>query len=730
MRRLAIAGFAVAPLLVLLLVWLPVWRHYWVPDAEFAPSLIAKLRRDPVDSRMLELERQAQDLRATIADAEVVRQAIAIREGRIELPTGEVRQVTLPFDARDFDAGTPGGTLSMASLIVPDTLLRAYEITGDEAYFVQARQALVGFAEFERGLLTDIGNVRNDHAIVARMGVLIHFWRLYRKRTDFDEVVARQTLQQAARCAAFLGRASHFTAATNHGVMQNIGLLQAAAAFPDFPGVESWKEIASTRLRRQMAFYVSEEGVVLENAPGYHRFGTALIGMVLKLLEWNGLPDIDGLATKYARAVQFLDRLRRPDGSIPRIGDTSGLATSPGVGPTYGKPGQARDLSLLLPDSTRVYPVSGYAITERSLAGHDGKASDISHATAYWSYFPGHGHEVASEGSFLLWAAGTDWLTNTGYWTYGLPGREDATGWRGSNAPHLRDEAATSVRVAALLAFGADGQSHLLDLARSSQGGSRLRRQFLQIDEKTWFVLDSISTPQAVTVDRLWTFSPALVVEAGAGEVLTARDAVTGRELQVNFVGQKPPLVRTLRASLHPFGGWVVNGPQPTPASSYEVSQQAGSLWVGALFTLLAADRELEPGPIMDYSAEDDWSLTINRGETSAVRVRRTKGNLMIEGGSTSRRNIVLASPPAESLAERDKIQAALASTLHQFRRFHPYLFYRERLSYVLVLAALISIAVSCWSGSARRLRTPAFALGLLLWAAAGAWIQWVYLAG
>jgi hypothetical protein len=57
MRRLAIVALAVAPLLVLLSIWLPVWQHYWVPEVKVSPAMIARLRVDPSDARLLDVDR-------------------------------------------------------------------------------------------------------------------------------------------------------------------------------------------------------------------------------------------------------------------------------------------------------------------------------------------------------------------------------------------------------------------------------------------------------------------------------------------------------------------------------------------------------------------------------------------------------------------------------------------------------------------------------------------------
>jgi hypothetical protein len=666
-------------------------------------------------------------------DEAVLRQAAEIERGQMDLPDGETRRVHTSFDADDYAGASPGGDLAMASLVVPETLLRAYEINGNETAFGQARNIILGFHEFESGLLTDFRLVRNDHAIAARVGVLVHFWRLYRHRPDFDAGVARAVMQHAARCAAYLSKRSHFTAATNHGVMQNIALLQAAAAFPSLPDAATWRDTARARLSRQMAFFVNGEGVVLEHSPGYHRFGTELMGMIVELLEWNQMPAIDGLAGRSACAAAFLVQLERPDGSIPRIGDTSGIAAE--RADSGRRPRSACDKPdgpLGLPDTTKVYPSAGYAITRRPLVAGPGGVSGTSHATLYWSRFPGHGHEVGAEGSFVLWAAGTDWLDNTGYWPYGLRGELDARGWRGSNAPHLVGESAHDQRTSTLVAVGADLDSHLLDVERKLTGGARIKRQVVQIDAMTWLVLDSWSAPTDQSMDRLWTLAPGLTIsDLGEARRLTARDPATGWSLQMEFLSAGPLEVRALRGSLEPFGGWVVNGPRPMPSTAYQVRQPPGTVWTALLLALSPPGTEPKVMlPALDYASGNEWTLKTGSGVNSTLLQRRGS-RLLVSRHGASTKTLELVPPAPELLADHEAIARALTDMTREFRRFNPYFPYRVRLTSAVAAGGLATLLAWIWlRHRASSLRRIALSLTLACWSMLAAWIHLVYLAG
>lgn len=726
--------FITVPILVVLSIWLPLWFHYWVPSPMADGATLTALRAAPVDQRLIEIDAQGRDLRATIPDSDVVQQAQRLLRGSIELPNGDTRSVSLPFDPKDYDGGSPGGALSMAALIVPATFLRAYELQHDEEFFRQAKDAILQFAVYERSIATDIAAVRNDHAIAARVGVLVRFWRLYRHRKDFNDDEARIVMQHVSRCALMLAKSSHYTAATNHGVMQNIALLQIASAFPALPESELARQTARQRLERQMAYYIHPEGVVLEHGAGYHRFGIWLVGVTIRLLEMNSLPEIPGLREKYDRGMTFLDRLTRPDGSIPRIGDTNGKIVDqlpPAATPDANR-AAATDLTAPLADGTRVYAGSGYAITARRLTVGSAAASAVSHGTVYWSYFPRHGHEVAAEGSFLLWAAGRNWIGNTGYWPYGLAGRDESTGWRGSNALHLIGEGTTSDRATRLLGTAANDRVHLLDLQRALPGSATLRTQIAQVSDDSWMILDAVSSGGTTAIERVWTLDPGLKIERNEGGGVVATDMRSGWRLTIKFLTDQQPSVSELYGSLDPFGGWAVIGPRPIPSSAFVVSPAPGGQWLATVLTLVAPGKELPvQTPQLKLESADQWRFTFGGGTLAAGKLDRHGSELHVVTVGSIGRTLQIQPPSAEPDAQRAVIAQHLEAELRAFPKFLPFESYRWRLIKWLALPALamagIGLVVARFNGRLRRWLT----LGATAaWGLMAGWIHLHYLAG
>jgi hypothetical protein len=87
---------------------------------------------------------------------------------------------------------------------------------------------MLEMANFEGKAWLDRGFLWNDHAVAARARTLADFWHMYRRRQDRRRLPSLCGDSPPAQ-ASFLP--SHFTFATNHGVIQNIALWQLCIAF-------------------------------------------------------------------------------------------------------------------------------------------------------------------------------------------------------------------------------------------------------------------------------------------------------------------------------------------------------------------------------------------------------------------------------------------------------------------------------------------------------------------
>jgi len=656
-------------LLVCASVLFPVFFHHWSSVSAPSSGTVADLRRVPVDDLLLAVASQVPigPRLPSPADA-VLRASDSVRVG----PDGRLQAVAAaPVTPASLVSGDPLASLAFSSFAHVDALLVAHQATRQDAYLVAARDQLLAYARYERHAWLQRGFLWNDHAIAARVGVVIRFWAVYRSHPSFDEAVAAELLLHVRRCVDLLAAPAHFTAWSNHGVMQNVALLQAAAVFPGLIDAPTVRQLALARLSSQWRYYLSEEGVVLEHSAGYHLEGVLLLRSALELLRMLDLPIPAAWPAQLMRAEQFLTLLTRPDGTLPAYGDTRyelhGYAGTPR--PAVGMQAQQLDL----------YPVSGYGV----LRGTDVDGAVGSHTVLTWSHFPGQAHKQADELGMLLWAAGRSWLTSTGYAPYGTPYRAPVEGWLGSNAPHGQQEALDPARSSRLQATAVAGPVSLVDLERAGPAGARMRRQVLSLGGQHWIVLDFGNGPDAWGgLETLWTFPPDLALNAQSDDRFQVVSPA-GEVMQVSFrAGPGAPLrVQPLKGRLDPFAGWVATTQAVVPAPSLRV-QSGLRTWVATVFSL---DR----GAVLvslSVDTQDRWQLGVGDWQ-----VERTDATLrVVRAGGQQALSMV---PGPDVRAAQQQVTASLQATVREFPKYRDLDLYRWRVAQFLLPAWLVQLA-------------------------------------
>src|SRR5690606_7708979 len=93
-------------------------------------------------------------------------------------------------------------------------------------------------------------------------------------------------------------------------------------AFPRLAGFDRLFDTGWQRLERQLGFFMNAEGVILEHSPGYHVDGLKMLGAAWRLLGMNGRAVPPQWSARYHKALEFAAALRRPDDTLPPVGDT------------------------------------------------------------------------------------------------------------------------------------------------------------------------------------------------------------------------------------------------------------------------------------------------------------------------------------------------------------------------------------------------------------------------
>ena len=727
--------------LVLCAIWLPELSHWYVRPVTLTNTALAELRRLPERTKLDEVA--AMQLRGVVVAPDLVLASAAqVLRGTLQLPGMAAAPVTLPFAVEDLDRGPPAWALMVATLAAADVLLDAYAISLQEALFLQARDSIVAFAHIESARWLDRGALWNDHAISARVPVLVKFWLVYRQRDDFDPVVAQAVLGLVARSAQLLAKPSFYTWRTSHGILADLALLQIATAFPALPESAMARRIAVERFSQHLPYFINAEGVTLLHSAGYHAGSLYHFGLALRLFSLNGVPIPEAWWERYAGAVAFYALLRRPDGTLPMFGDTNDQSQQDGPPLTARQPQDGAAARLAVrpdwpgADAGSLYPAAGHALWWDGTQRH--APATGSQTAITWSYYPGLGHKLADELSVLFWSVGRTWVSNTGYWPYGLPGREQAESWSASNAPHLQGESPRSARTSRVRAQGQGVGLAFIDLERSGPPGYAVRRQIIRLAaDDAWLVLDDSRDAMARTSSTHWTFFPDLTVTplpaAGVYQVVGAGAAKT---MVASFSGSTGISLAQLVGSETPFAGWVVRGRSPRPASTIVVRQPSQRSWQLATFVLADAGQASRVAPgarMLEWRDDTHWRILLATA-SGPLTLSRDGSDLRVEReGSQEALGLRLTVTDVASAAlvgvQAAEVQSALRAAAEKYPQFSELITYRVKVSALLLALLAGQELFFFWLGRVRARLTPRLrVLSWLAWSTGGLWLSQIYL--
>lgn len=695
------------------LAWAPLVSHRYVPGASVPDGVVAAHATRPDDARLTDVADASMATDHPLVGAQAVAAANEILRGRLVLPGFPTLDVPPEFSPDTLTMGTPVQQLWIGSLYVPDLLLRAYEARRDPAHLELARRYVRSFLRWDAARHWPVRYEWTAHATANRIAVLARFWKF--TRADGDVETATLLHRHVARAAAMLAEPSQFVANTNYGVMQNLALVQISIAFPALPDAARLRGLAVERLLKQLPAYIDDDGMVLEHAAGYHFHGVVATGHLVRLLRAAGQPVPPALEHAFLRSGAVFAAMQRPDGSLPPYGNTfryswrlpPGLAAELAATPTAPAPRIA---------GATTFATAGLWISAGS--SFDGRPVQ---AVVPWGYFPTNGHRRAQEASLLLWADGTDWTTNTGYWPNSdAIGAQRVEGWDGGNAPHLAGERADATRETDLVARAAADDIHVLDLVRSNADGATVRRQIVQLDRERWLVLDVASDPSERALRVLWTSAPETRWRADSATSFSISRRDTPVAMTASFAGPDGVSLRPLRGSREPFGGWVAFDRAAHPAPAIELVASKGR-WLASAFELRRGDDT--PAATLDVALTDaeHWTATL-RDRAGQRTLQRDGATLRVQDVRGTR--AVTLQPGPDASAARERIAATAADLRREFPRFREAV--PERIERTALIAAflLLSLAGMYWARRRSSVQVSAAiqALTLAGWTAAAVW--------
>ncbi len=277
------------------------------------------------------------------AAAEIVERADRIRAGKFDLlgyralsfgdpvdwhldPVSGVRAPSLHWSRLDsLDRDQVGDSkvvweLNRHQWLV--TLGQAYSLTGDEAY----AEAFAGHVRRWLEANPPGRGINWASSLEAALRLISWLWALalFGSAPAADDVAEEMrdgVVRHALRVERHL---SHHFAPNTHLTGEALGLLYAGLALPEARHAERWRERGRSILIEQTARQIRADGVHFEQATCYARYTAEILLHALILGARNGVGFPDPVSERLQALLDFLLWTRRPDGSMPAIGDADG----------------------------------------------------------------------------------------------------------------------------------------------------------------------------------------------------------------------------------------------------------------------------------------------------------------------------------------------------------------------------------------------------------------------
>jgi uncharacterized heparinase superfamily protein len=114
-----------------------------------------------------------------------------------------------------------------------------------------------------------------------------------------------------------------------HATGNALALLYAGTLLRELPESARWRQTATRALVAQSEGQICTDGVHFEQSTCFHAFTVDVYLQFLLLAGRNGIDVPPAVARRVERMMDFLLAIRRPDGSIPAIGDNDGGSLLP-----------------------------------------------------------------------------------------------------------------------------------------------------------------------------------------------------------------------------------------------------------------------------------------------------------------------------------------------------------------------------------------------------------------
>ena len=251
-------------------------------------------------------------------------------------------------------------------------IAQAYALSGERRYADACVAGVDTWLDDQRtGLVSDL----TDGADIAAR-VMSWCWALMllRDAAGIPDIWATRLIGAIREHTAHVHRSlSRYCPAPTQATSNALALFYAGTLFPELPESAHWRDTGRRLLALQSEVQIFADGVHFEQSTCFHAYTLDVYLHFLLLAERNGIEVAPAVVQGVERMVDFLLAIRRPDGSIPAIGDADNGSLLPlAARPTFDSRGRFAVAAAVFNRSDFAWAAGGLAPEVAWLMGVDG----------------------------------------------------------------------------------------------------------------------------------------------------------------------------------------------------------------------------------------------------------------------------------------------------------------------------------------------------------------------
>jgi hypothetical protein len=199
-------------------------------------------------------------------------------------------------------------------------LAQAFAVTGDGRYATAAVEAIEHWIDVNpvgRGL-----NWASSLEVGFRLIAWTWVLALLRDSTAISPAFTAKLFASIHAHASHVRKyLSYYFSPNTHLTGEALGLFYAGTMFPHFRDAADWRATGARILIEQSRIQISDDGVYFEQSTCYQRYTCEFYLHFLLLAARSGMAIPNDVPARLSRMIEFLVSMRRPDGSMPLVGD-------------------------------------------------------------------------------------------------------------------------------------------------------------------------------------------------------------------------------------------------------------------------------------------------------------------------------------------------------------------------------------------------------------------------